>query len=56
MHLLTEGKNAYSVQTNNNYAFSYDHENLHITVSISSCSWYELHMEIPKHIVDNCAV
>jgi hypothetical protein len=30
--------------------FFFENHNLHILVSISSCSWYELHMEALKHI------
>jgi hypothetical protein len=28
----------------------FDHHNLHISVAISSCSWYEFHTEALKHI------
>jgi hypothetical protein len=40
----------YVLQTDNNYTFSFEYHNLHILVSISSCSWYEFHMGIFKHI------
>jgi hypothetical protein len=49
---LTKGYwTAYALYTNNNYIFSFKHHNLHISVSISSCSWYEFQTEILKHIV-----
>jgi hypothetical protein len=51
--LLTKGhRTVDALQTNNNYIFSSKYQNLHISLSISSCSWYEFHMEIFKHIVE----
>jgi hypothetical protein len=40
-----------ALQTNNNYTFFFEHHNLHISVFIYSCSWYEFHMEALKHIL-----
>jgi hypothetical protein len=42
----------YALQTNNNYTLSFEYHNLHIFVFTSSCSWYEFHVEIFKHITE----
>jgi hypothetical protein len=42
----------YPLQTNN-YTFSFEYQNLHISVSISSRSWCEFHTDILKHIANN---
>jgi hypothetical protein len=43
---------AYALQTNSNYTVCSEYHNLHISVLISSCSWYEFQMEILNHIVE----
>jgi hypothetical protein len=38
----------HSLQANNNYTYPLKYYNVHILVFITSCSWYELHMDILK--------
>jgi hypothetical protein len=37
-------------------ASSFKYHDLHISVSISSCSWYEFRTEVLKHFLENVQV
>jgi hypothetical protein len=42
----------YALQTNHNYTHSFEYHNLHIFLSVASCSWYEFHSKMLKHTAE----